>query len=170
MGREIRMVPPNWEHPRYTKDDAERPEDVGEYRSCFDEVYEETAEKWVVDCALWAEGKHPDQSEFCRFYWEYAGVPDEMTCRPAFTEAPTWFQVYQTVSEGSPTTPPFATREELIDYLVERGDFSHQRYPQDFPKPTREDATAFVNSGYAPSMVVDGGKIFGPYEAAGLKS
>ena len=168
MGREIRMVPPHWEHPRFTEDNALRREDVGEYRACYDEVYEDEADKWVADCVLWAEGKHPNQSERYRYYWEYASVPDEMTCRPRFTEEPTWFQAYQTVSEGTPTTPPFATREELVDYLVENGDFSHQRYPNDFQKPSRSAATAFVNSGYAPSMMVVGGAVLDSYEAAEL--
>ena len=38
----------------------------------------------------------------------------------------TWFQAWETVTEGTPVTPPFATTDELVDYLVTRGDFWDQ--------------------------------------------
>lgn len=46
-------------------------------------------------------------------------------------EDATWFQVWETVSEGTPVTPPFATKEELIDYLVANGDFWDQKRRQE---------------------------------------
>ena len=69
----------------------------------------------------------------------------------------TWYQMYETVSEGTPETPAFETKEELVDYLVEHGDFSYQRSPEIFGKPSREAAKAFVDQGYAPSMVMSRG-------------
>jgi hypothetical protein len=30
----------------------------------------------------------------------------------------TWFQAWETVTEGTPVTPPFATTDELVDYLA----------------------------------------------------
>ena len=47
----------------------------------------------------------------------------------------TWWQVYGTVSEGTPDTPAFATSAELIYYLFTYGDY-----------PSREAATAFVEA------------------------
>lgn len=53
------------------------------------------------------------------------------------------WQMWETVSEGSPVTPVYATSEELIAALVADG------YEE-------SAATAFVHSGWAPSMVVTG--------------
>jgi hypothetical protein len=147
MGREIRRVPPNWSHPR---------DERGEYRPCFDHDYETAAEQWIAEFDQWRAGTHPHQqgeyASTCRYFWDYDAPPDEETCRPKFEQEPTWWQVYQTVSEGSPVTPPFATPEELIDYLVQYGDFWDQQRGEGGWR--REAAEAFVKSGYAPSGIV----------------
>jgi hypothetical protein len=52
--------------------------------------------------------------------WE-GGPPRPDSYRPAFESAPTAFQVYETVSEGTPISPVFETRDELIDWLVNDG-------------------------------------------------
>lgn len=82
-----------------------------------------------------------------------------------------WWQVWETVSEGSPVTPAFATAEELINYLSENGDLWCQRRMADeavrgtfglppTTKPSRESATRFVlGSGFVPSMVIQDGVI-----------
>lgn len=147
MGREIRRVPPNWEHPK---------NEEGDYISMYDEDYESAADKWVAECVLWSQGQHPDQLEnkekgrrmACRYYWEWAGgPPDEESHRPKFTEEPTWYQMYQNVSEGTPVSPPFETLEELRDWIVVNGD--------GWGRPvSREAADRFVQSGYAPSMAI----------------
>lgn len=102
-------------------------------------------------------GKHPDQADYP--YWEYEGAPpDPEYYRPIFAEGEaTWYQVYETVSEGTPVTPPFATKQELIDYLVEYGDFWDQhRGEGGWP---REAAKRFAEEEWAVSMmakIVDG--------------
>lgn len=53
------------------------------------------------------------------------------------------WQCWETVSEGSPVTPVFATADELVWHLV-----IHEGYAEDA-------ARAFVNHGSAPSMVMD---------------
>lgn len=59
-----------------------------------------------------------------------------------------WWQVWETVSEGSPITPAFATADELVHHLVNKGtSWRRDGY-------TREQAEAFVKSGYVPSMVI----------------
>lgn len=158
MGREIRRVPPNWEHPRYTEDDCRgHRQNVGHYKSLFDEDYETAALEWIEEFMLWQSGKHPSQpSAYAKYYWEWSGnPPNEESYRPKFAEEPTWYQVYETVSEGSPTTPPFATQDELIDYLVNVGEMAGTQYER---KHSRDAATKFVkDSGYAPSMIVERG-------------
>ena len=67
------------------------------------------------------------------------------------------WQVWETVSEGSPISPVFATPEELVDYLAEGGD-EWCRHSGN-PPPSREAATKFVESGFAMSMIVANGKM-----------
>lgn len=69
------------------------------------------------------------------------------------------WQVWETVSEGSPITPVFPTAEELVEHLCTVGTVWDQKNAQDFPYeglrlPTREQAEAFVKSGWVPSMVM----------------
>ena len=138
MGREIRMVPPNWEHPKGSNDG---------YQSLYDEDFESAVAEWKYNYCKWENGDHPDCKEDCE-YWEWDGGPPERKMyRPKFTEEPTWFQVYETVSEGTPVTPPFATKEELADYLVENGDFWDQKRGHGGWK--RENAKRFVDRGFA---------------------
>ena len=163
-GKVIRRVPPNWEHPR----DGE-----GDYLRLYDETYEDEIRKWIAGRELWLKGEHPEQQKLpdrpARNEWidecpqddyGYAdhegGPPDTDSYRPSFKEEPTWYQMYEEISEGTPLSPPFATKEELVDYLVEHGDFGYQRWPEweTTYKPTRAQAKAFVEQGWAPSMVV----------------
>lgn len=151
MGREVRRVPPNWEHP---KDERDR------YIPMFDEDYETAAAKWLAECIRWAYGTHemlidhPERKRESPFYWEYEGEPPNRdSYRPKFDTEPTWYQVYETVSEGTPVTPPFATKEEVVDYLVEHGTFWDEKRGEGGWK--RENAESFVNAGWAPSMIVE---------------
>jgi len=148
MGREIRRVPPNWEHPK--KDD-------GQYQCLLDEEYETAANIWLADCIAWADGTHIECKEYkeeCPFYWDYAGsAPKEEYYRPVFTEEPTWVQVYETVSEGTPVTPPFETKEELVEYLVENGDYWDQRRGDG--GWNRESAEGFVKTEWAMSGMIN---------------
>lgn len=163
MGREIRRVPADWEHPRYTAEDAPRSDLIGRLRPLFDEDHETAAEQWMADLALWQQGKHSSQPcEFCRYYWEYAPPPDVAThrARKWTAEEATHWQVYETVSEGTPVTPHFATPEELIEYLVANGDFWDQKRGDG--GWSRESATKFVKGGWAPSAIIADGKMYAP--------
>ena len=149
MGREIRMVPPNWQHPRNER---------GRYLPMFDESYEDAARRWKDDFAAWERGERPSYwsaDEGPAEFWDWEGMPPrDEHYRPAWPDgAATWMQAYETVSEGTPVSPPFATPEELVDYLVEHGDFWCQQRPDESP-PSREAAEAFVRGGWAPSMMI----------------
>jgi len=165
MGRKLRRVPPNWEHPKHD----------GRYLPLFDCSCEDAWTDWQAEYAQWIGGEHDwviaqhgsdeypkDQpyTAFCR--WNGTPPhPDEH--RPQWKEGEaTWWQVYETVSEGTPVSPPFATQQELIDYLVKYGDFWDQarRDRGDCSLPcdpwSRQDAEAFVmGSGWAPTLVLD---------------
>lgn len=151
MGREIRMVPPNWEHPK------KQTLHGFDYQPMRDRTFADEAREWLNDCIAWENGTHEDcakHKEKYPFYWQWAGdPPDAEYYRPAWTEEPTWVQMYETVSEGTPVTPAFATKEELIDYLVTHGDFWDQKRGDGGWK--RENAKQFVEAGWAPSMMVE---------------
>lgn len=171
MGRELRRVPPNWQHPKTEKQNYR----FGVMEKCYQPLYDRpfapAMREWVAEWEAWERGERPDYcSEENRNlpYWEWnGGPPDPLYYRPDWKpEEMTWFQIYETVSEGTPVTPPFATQQELVDYLVELGDFWDQKRRHEggsimrcTPWP-REEAEAFVfGSGWAPSMIVSDGKV-----------
>lgn len=170
MGREIRRVVPNWEHPIHKRYDSFKQKEVEEYQPLYDESYLNALNEWLEGHQKWESGedddrrKHPDY----RYYADWNGnAPRVEYYRPDWNEEEmTWFQVYETVSEGTPVTPAFSTQQELVDYLVENGDFWDQKRRAEgcasMPCDpwTREQAERFVfGSGYMPSMVVSGGNV-----------
>lgn len=164
MGREIRRVPPNWEHPRHTRETAKDFRNIGQYIPMHDQSYQEASKQWVDGFLLWNHGKHPEQIKYPDEswvkgvdFWEYDSPPDRDSYRPEFTVEPTWYQVYETVSEGTPDSPPFATEGELIEYLCTYGSLHHKEYPDICPILTRRQAEAFVDQGSAVSMVINNG-------------
>lgn len=161
MSREIRRVPPNWEHPK---------NEDGHYVPMYDYDFDTALEKWLAGYTLWKKGEHEDQIKHPQYkddeYWlHHGGPPDPDYCRPAYEEEPTWFQVYETVSEGTPVTPPFPTKEMLVEYLVEHGTFWDQGQ---WGKGgwSRESAEYFAKAEWAPSLLVFAGpeevKVFHP--------
>lgn len=161
MGREVRRVPPNWEHPR---------DDKGHYEVMYETSYKDAVAEWINNHQLWLEGKHPDQLDEKpeddykpskhKYYAQWDGdCPEVKYYNTYYTkEEATWYQMYETVSEGTPVSPPFATKEELAQYLAENGDFWYQsdieRGLETFrTKPTLEQARNLVDAGWAMSFM-----------------
>lgn len=171
MGREIRRVPPNYQHPKRQCPHWWRCESGECYQPQYDKRYVEALKAWHEELLLWLDGEHeylksyPEEEHTEQNYIDYAGdKPDKEYYRTYEDKEATWYQVYETVSEGTPVTPPFETQQELIDYLVNNGDFWDQiRYKEgrlEKPGYSRESAERFVlNSGWCPSMVVSNGVI-----------
>ena len=147
------------------------------YQPLFNRPFAPAMREWVKEWEAWERGERPD---YCSgetrnlHYWEWnGGPPDPLYYRPDWKpEEMTWYQVYETVSEGTPVTPAFATQAELVDYLVEHGDFWDQQRRaegQTFMRCTpwpRDEAEAFVyGPGWALTMVVSGGKVMSGTEA-----
>ncbi len=129
MGREIRRVPRGWEHPRNER---------GEYQPLYDREFDVAAKQWKDGLAAWEAG---EKSEDCE-YWEWEdGPPDREYYRPRWTEEPTCFQMYETVSEGTPVSPVFENEEDLVQWLIRQGHSEHS-------------ARTFVEKKWAPSMIV----------------
>lgn len=107
MGREVRMVPPDWQHP---KDETR-----GGYKALYPgSWYQERAEDFMrlanekgLQAALDEHGRAPDVNDYM-----LVGVP-ESEC--------THYMMYENTSEGTPISPAFATPEELARWLVDSG-------------------------------------------------
>lgn len=96
--------------------------------------------------------------------------PDDATKVAAEAWKPTpvptgeWWQVWETVSEGSPVTPAFASATDLVNHLVANGDAWDQKRGDG--GWSRASAEKFVRSGWAPSLIststADGGLVVAP--------
>lgn len=155
MGREIRRVPPDWEHPKHERCPHGTVCRPVCYRPLYDEDYDSAAEKWMGEFDKWRAG---DRDSYCteKFFWDWDGGPPSKDSyrERAWSEAEaTHYQVYETVSEGTPVTPHFATKAELVDYLVKHGDFWDQQ--RGAGGWSRDAAEGFVGSGWAPSLMVN---------------
>ena len=131
MGREIRRVPKNWEHPR-----------------TFDTVnpqYKPLSEDYVGSLKYYQ--KDADS--------EPADKPNIKDYMPAGK----WYQLFETVSEGTPLSPPFATKEELVQWLTSNSDYWKHQW-------TQEQAEGIVKSEWAPSGIMTDGKFHTSPEAA----
>ena len=136
MGREVRRVPPNWQHPTG---------DNGEYLSLLED-YEEHRDEWLAGFEAHSSSENGGKDYW---HWEFGGMPPDPDDYVHYGGVePTWFQVYETLSEGSPVSPPFETEEELINHLAEHGDDT------DLKGWGKEAATKFVKNRWAPSFVL----------------
>lgn len=106
MGRELRKVPSNWEHPR-TKDG---------FQPLFDESYKEASKKWKQEFLEWEKNPESD----CE-YWEWDGnPPDPKYYRPDWPEEiRTHYQMYETCSEGTPISPVMDNIDDLAKWLTD---------------------------------------------------
>jgi hypothetical protein len=146
MGREIRRVPKGWQHPTDEK---------GEPHPLFDQDYETAMSEWWEKHLAWLRGDHPDLiedptlKEGYPFYAMWNGGPPDVEYyrREKWAdEEATCYVMYENVSEGTPITPAFETKEALVDHLVSVGTSWGQKY-------SRDAAERFVKAGWAPSFV-----------------
>ncbi|WP_299077743.1 hypothetical protein [uncultured Paraglaciecola sp.] len=166
MGREIRRVIPNWEHPK---------RENGSYQPLYDRSASESFAEWMEEFNTFKRDElkevcdehdydiNDPYSVFCEWH---GSPPDHNYHRQYWSESSaTWWQVYETVSEGTPVSPPFETQEELVSYLIENGDFWDQSRRRegraamiDCSPWSRRKAENFVfGSGWAPSGVISSG-------------
>jgi hypothetical protein len=170
MGREIRRVPPNWEHPKKEYPDHRSMRMAERYQPLYNRPFAPSMREWYANWEAWERGERPD---YCSAesrdlpFWEWdGGPPDPEYHRPDWKpEEMTWFQMYETVSEGTPVSPPFASKEELVDYLATNGDFWDQARVKEGRREGpaawgREAAEQFVKSEWAPSLAVQNGVVY----------
>jgi hypothetical protein len=163
MGREVRMVPADWEHPKYREDTAPHEHAVGRYIPLFDGSYEEAAREWDKGWEKWQEGlvedysatgpgwRPVDQKYHDMRYTDYAGSrPSPDGYMPTWPEGiATHYRMYETTSEGTPISPAFETPEALARWLADTGASSFAGMTA-----TYEQWLAVARGGYAPSAVL----------------
>lgn len=152
MGREIRMVPPEWVHPHT----GTYPNGELRYEPLFDGAdLALRQQEWDSEKAKWDAGDFPDyvSSDGQMLpYEEYCGdrpeQSDYMPCWPSDTR--THYMMYETTSEGTPISPAFPTPEELARWLYENGASSFGTSTASYEQWLR-----VCKGGFAPSMVLD---------------
>lgn len=120
MGRELRKVPANWEHPK--KED-------GRYQPMFETYYGDALIEWLKEHQQWEEGTHPNllsgiaNKEAYPFYAMWGGNPPDVEyyqVKKYLPEELTHIQLYETTSEGTPKSPVFSAGqfEQLCEYAA----------------------------------------------------
>jgi len=122
MGREVRRVPKNWEHPK---------DENGNYIPLLGYSFPEKLREWEERNQKWSEGFKWSYSEEAwevipkKFkhltYEEYSGSkPKEEDYMPDWSERErTHWQMYEDTSEGTPISPVMKTPEELARWLAD---------------------------------------------------
>ena len=156
MGREIRRVPPDWKHPTVK---ARWPSTSSGFQPLLDNGFSEAMNKWTDAWRKWNAGEDPDRAQYeakvghpVAYHEWNGGPPDPAYYRPEWPEASrTAYQVYETVSEGTPVSPVFPTRDEMIHWLVNDG--TGMGIGGERLKLSREAAERFADAAWAPSMI-----------------
>lgn len=161
MGREIRKVPKNWKHPKDSK---------GNFLPLHNQNSDDAFAEWLLMIDNARKGifeydfdKEKSLHQFC----SENPCPSPEMLLPYKDDECDCFQIYETVSEGTPVSPVFETKEQLIEWMAMPIDMeSEYTYisPYDgevtsMQGKTREIAEAFAKSEWAPSMTMHNGVI-----------
>ena len=134
MGREIRRVPADWEHPK---------DEHGNYIPMYDQSYDEALAEYNAELEAWNNNTHPDilndpkvKVTYPNFKDWKAGPPDKNTYRSRIfkEEELTHIQLYNTTSEGEPISPLFKADEfeKLCEWAAENATtFADYKAPKD---------------------------------------
>lgn len=161
MGREVRMVPADWVHPKY-QDDYHEHHLRGRHIALLDSDYEDSAKDWDESYEKWQEGlvrdygheektwraKNEDELKYRFSDWE-GSRPSPDDYMPSWDDSEkTHLMMYETTSEGTPLSPVFETPEELARWLADNNasSFGDQG-------ATYEQWLSTCKSGWAPSAV-----------------
>ena len=131
MGREVRRVAKDWQHPQ-------RGEGPDHFKPLFGGDYQTEAEAWMERMRKWESGKDPDRAIAAakygtRYFWDWDGGPPNkdsfMFQTPPDPASLTHLMLYETTTEGTPLSPAFKTLEEVAAWAAENDAsiFAHSR-------------------------------------------
>ena len=122
MGREVRRVPADWQHPKHWTRGLHGMEE--RYKPLFPgERYQPKVDEWDEECAKWKAGWRPghcdDAEHRAMCYEQYAGQrPHRDDYMPNWPDSErTHLMMYEDTSEGTPISPALETPEELARWL-----------------------------------------------------
>jgi hypothetical protein len=166
MGRKLRMVPADWQHPTqhtelglryvpllggsYAADVADWDEAARQWEAGFRENYG-AGDKWVAKDA-------DDQGSYAEYAGERPRAEEYMPDWPA--DQRTHFMMYEDTSEGTPISPALATPEELARWLADTGASSFGSMTA-----TYDQWLATIKRGWACGMVLENGRLASGVEA-----
>lgn len=151
MGREVRRVPANWQHPKIERPNYRLGIMEESYQPMFDRPFGPAMLDWYEAWQAWERGERDEFSKGETMpYWEWAGSPpDPAYYRPDWTDAErTHLMMYEDTSEGTPISPAFATPEELARWLADNGASAFGDMTADYEQWLR-----VARGGWAPSAV-----------------
>jgi len=163
MGREVRRVPANWQHPKDAKGNLIPLYEGGDFAK--------RDASWAEEYAKWQEGlrRNFGSDEWTPIEPEYRGTrfsewdgprPSPDDYMPDWPEAErTHLMMYEDTSEGTPISPAFATPEELARWLADNGASSFGS-----STATYEQWLGMARRGWAPSMALQGGQMMSGVE------
>lgn len=164
MGREIRRTPVGWEHPlnrnphpAWGPDGWDWTGQGRHFKPLLDQTWGDAYTEWLNGKRAWESGEDPDRAKYPEYSYEdwHGRMPDPLDHRPAWPEGiELGYQLYETVTEGTPLSPSFATARELAAFLVES---LHMFIDHDA-------ALRFVDAGWAPSFINRGRGVEPGYE------
>lgn len=164
MGREVRMVPADWQHPKYPDDHWDVPR-RGRYIPLYEGGFAEREREWMEGWQKWQEGlcrNYGDGPQWAPIDEKYRGLrytdydgerpsPDDyMPDWPA--EQRTHLMMYEDTSEGTPKSPAFETPEELARWLADNNVSAFG-----YDTATYEQWLRVCKGGWAPSAVISNG-------------
>lgn len=153
MGREVRRVPKNWEHPK---------DGNGNFIPLFDgKGLGREQKEWDLHAGKWDEGlrddwrggwkpREGDEKDMPFEEW-YGPRPCAENYMPQWPEEErTHLMMYESTTEGTPISPAFETPEELAQWLVDNraSSFAHMT-------ATYEQWLSACRAGWTPSAVLD---------------
>ena len=121
MSREVRRVPPNWEHPKNER---------GHLIPLFNGSFSKRAARWDEEAAQWEKGFHcsfvddkwkPKTADMTGTFADWDGKrPDEKDYMPDWSDTErTHYQMYESTTEGTPISPVMESPEVLARWLAD---------------------------------------------------
>lgn len=143
MGREVRKVPKDWQHP---SDRNGKCKPLHDGYNADIEKFKSLIEKEGVEYAI----------DY------FGGGPQRENYMPDWPESErTHLMMYENTSEGTPISPAFETAQELARWLADNEASSFGNMTA-----TYEQWLSMIDDGYAPSMVIAGNKMMSGVEAS----